>query len=267
MKTTRNILTVAMMMAAIGLAATSANAAIIVTPDHIVSGSATGTLIAIDVPFVPNGTTGGPTWTTGGGIVAHAADQGFTTVNDAIYDYRPNDRLWEPDGTPAAQAGSWFTYGNGPIPSVKWSFTPASGIAIPDGSTINGIYATWFTRNVDGITYQYTEGAASGSIVKQTGGAAPAANLVLSWTDDASVTRNGNFERIFSGPIAVTGGDGFELWGTDNLGNAAHIDAVVLDVTLPAGGPEGDIPEPATMALLGLAVCGLGGYVRRRRKA
>ena len=29
----------------------------------------------------------------------------------------------------------------------------------------------------------------------------------------------------------------------------------------------GDIPEPATLGLLSLAACGLGGYVRRRRKA
>jgi hypothetical protein len=41
------------------------------------------------------------------------------------------------------------------------------------------------------------------------------------------------------------------------------------DVRLTAAraGAAGDIPEPATMALLGLAVCGLGGYVRKRKRA
>jgi T5SS/PEP-CTERM-associated repeat protein len=43
--------------------------------------------------------------------------------------------------------------------------------------------------------------------------------------------------------------------------NSAHNSDVRL-VGIAAG-----VPEPATMALLGLAACGLGGYLRRRRKA
>jgi MYXO-CTERM domain-containing protein len=59
----------------------------------------------------------------------------------------------------------------------------------------------------------------------------------------------------------VEGGDGFTLWGTDNIQNAAHIDAVVLDVTLPA------VPEPATFTFAALALLSLGfvGWRRRRR--
>ena len=44
-----------------------------------------------------------------------------------------------------------------------------------------------------------------------------------------------------------------------------NMTATVDDFGIPTTG--GAIPEPVTMAALGLAVAGLGGYVRRRRKA
>jgi hypothetical protein len=262
---TRNRTTTALALAAVAIASlfytsSSADAAVVVDGSKIVSGSATGTLVAIDVPFVTvSPTFGGPNWTAD-------ADDGFVApvaANDGIREPMNGTSPWEPDGTLLSEAQGYFTYGNGPAPSVTWNFNLAdSGIDIPDGAIINAVYATWLTRNVDGITYEYTEGAASDSVVKQTGGAAPVGDLVLSWDDSLATTRNGNFERIFGTPITVEGGDGFQLWGTDNVGNAAHIDAVVLDVTLPSA-----IPEPASSALAAFGLLSLGfvGWRRRRR--
>ncbi|MCX6880148.1 MAG: Ig-like domain-containing protein [Verrucomicrobia bacterium] len=195
-----------------------------VTTGHIVGTptyGVTGTLVAIDVPYAATlPASGGPDW-------PEDCDDGFTTVNSPLRDLDGTSN-WEPDGTPISEANAYMVY-NGGVPSVTWTF------GVPDGSVINAVYATWNTRTTDGITYQYSEGAASGSIVRQTGSAAPTATLILSWTDSASGSHQGSFERIFTGPITVEGGDGFTLWGTDNIGQAAHIDAVVLDVTLPGG--------------------------------
>jgi len=44
-----------------------------------------------------------------------------------------------------------------------------------------------------------------------------------------------------------------------NFGSGNGVSTIILE--------PGDIPEPATMALLGLAAAGLGGYIRRRRTA
>ena len=54
----------------------------------------------------------------------------------------------------------------------------------------------------------------------------------------------------------------YNYYNADRDGSRARFMGVVLDGEL-----AGEVPEPATMALLSLAACGVAGYVRRRRKA
>ena len=50
-----------------------------------------------------------------------------------------------------------------------------------------------------------------------------------------------------------------------HTGGWGHIGVDNIIYSARAPQPHGDIPEPATMAMLGLAVAGLGGYIRKRR--
>ena len=210
-------------------------------PEHVIQGTVTGTLIAIDVPtlalpqnFTPD-LPGGPIWVTGtpAGTIAHDADNGFyvqTTVGDDYTTRGPHNRApWEPDGTPLAEGGHYGAY-NGADPEVSYLFNLAdSGIDIPDGAVINAVYTTWNTRGVDNADYSFAEGMDSGMVNVQFR-TAPIDDLVLRWFDDSGTGHDANFQRIIEGPITVAGGDGFKL-EVFRQPNTAHIDAVVIDVT------------------------------------
>lgn len=226
--------------AALAIAAlvSPAEAGITVDAGKIVSGSVSGTLFAIDVPaatIFP--TTGGPDWTTSppAGVTAVTADNGFVALPSYGIREAYGSSPWEPDGTPVGQTKTYGTYSTG-NPNCTYNFNLAdAGIDLPDGSVIFGVYATWATRGTDGATYRFNEGTLITTV--RSHAIAPVGDLVLSWTDDLSTVRNANFERLFEEPILVAGGDGFILDIIDNIGNAAHIDAVVIDYQLPTSDP------------------------------
>ena len=81
-------------------------------------------------------------------------------------------------------------------------------------------------------------------------------------------------------PVGLAGGDIFELFSADVIQGSLHDFGNTILPTLPSGMTwqndlEVDgtltvvnaIPEPMTMLAVGLGITGLGGYIRRRRKA
>ena len=146
------LLTLAMNLAMTVVLVASANAAIEVTPDHVVSGTVTGKLIVIDVPtptvFPYLGDDGDSNWTNDANVIATVADNGFQIIAGAgIQSEEYGDSNWEPDGTPFGQSKNWSGWSG---TTVHFNFNLAdSGIHLPDGAVINAIYTTWDTRKDD----------------------------------------------------------------------------------------------------------------------
>lgn len=64
-----------------------------------------------------------------------------------------------------------------------------------------------------------------------------------------------------TGPVAR-----YLMIHTTEASDPAWGNASIWEINVTASEPPGDIPEPATMAMLGLAFAGLGGYIRKRRR-
>ena len=90
-------------------------------------------------------------------------------------------------------------------------------------------------------------------------------DVLASLTDTSSLTNN-DYIRRFDQELTAAGATGFDtLWLV--FERTADYQLMLDDVSAvrAAAAEPTDIPEPATMALLGLAGVGLGGYLRRRR--
>lgn len=236
----------------------SADAALVIPNSKIATGTITGQMIVINSPGTSElalSTAGaqGPNW-------ADNSADGWRQIGTGSTDAATQGNSpWEPDGS-AIKGQHRFFASSGTSPITSYTFNLAdSGVALPDGAIINAVYASWTTRGVSGGIYSYTEG---GPLTSATFShiAAPAANLQINWTNNLLAVQTANFQRIFSTPITVVGGNGF-LLNVARSGNTHQTDAIILDVTFPASAAI--IPEPAT-ASLGLLA--LGGLMMRRRR-
>ena len=143
------------------------------------------------------------------------------------------------------------------------------------GDMLSPDVATWTASGyvpgtvVNAYTHYTVQGNyANAAPYSITGGPTVNVNMRTAVTPDlvlSDTVKNHDFELLGQGIADPSGQVQVTLLGSSGSGGYTPVDAIALVTTsVPAGAP---IPEPATMCALGLAVAGLGGYVRKRRRA
>jgi len=242
MNTTRNMLTVVVMMAAIALASGAASAT---------------TIFVVDAPNDQNSLARGSRSVSpyNGAAVSQTFD--LSTGGDSAAGL---------SGTLAVTRTGWFEP-NGPALAERFNDDYAGDMnggndiatwtatGYVPGTEVN-VYSTWRSRGHYAGAAPYTING--GAPIPMSMKTASVGDLVLA---DPAGGANVNFQTIGTGFADIAGQVQVIVTGASGW---TPVDAIALETVSVPGGP---IPEPATMCALGLAIAGLGGYVRRRRKA
>jgi len=149
-------------------------------------------------------------------------------------------------------------WGLHPTPGASWEFDMVSS---PDGYNISEIRLfTGWSDGRTGQSYQLSYRKKNDTTFTNLGGPVHydygLGSFLTRTYDDGGA-------NILTGVKSLR----ISLLGASNDDGALGSAYREIDVLGSAVAAVGDIPEPATMALLGLAAAGLGGYLRRRRSA